>query len=129
MNVNLEQMIEEPQFVLNRVVAVVLPKAPLVELINRACPHVHGPVSLDAARADPNAFLIPAHPDEFDAPGERWLQANWAILFERILRDWSEDEKRWPAMRTKAMFDQWCEVRSYSVVFDCTAQALQYSDA
>lgn len=125
----MEKIIEEPLFVLNRVVVVVLPKAPLIDWINRARLSALPPVSLEVARADPNVFLIPSHADEFEAPGGQWLDANWDMLFERVLRDWSEDTARWPQARTKALFEQWCEVKPYSVVFDCSTQALQYSDA
>lgn len=125
----MEKIIEEPLFVLNRVVVVVLPKAPLIDWLNQASLGGRPPVSLEAARADPNTFLIPTHSDEFEAPGAQWLEDNWETLFERVLRDWSEDTTRWPHARTKALFEQWCEVKTYSVVFDCSTQALQYSEA
>lgn len=83
----LSQM-EEPVFVQNRIVVVVLPKTPFVEWVNRVIQGVADPVTLGEAREDPNAFLVPVELDEFDSPGERWLRQNWAILFERMLRDW-----------------------------------------
>ncbi|CAB3721910.1 hypothetical protein [Trinickia soli] len=52
----------------------------------------------------------------------------FARMFQRVLRDWSEDTTRWPQRRTKALFEQWCEVKIYPVVFDCSTQALQYSE-
>lgn len=124
----MEKIIEEPPFVLNRVVLAVLPKAPLIDWINQACLDAPAGVSLDLVRADPNVFLIPTQADEFEAPGARWLEEHWEMLFQRVLRDWSEDTTRWPQRRTKALFEQWCEVKTYSVVFDCSTQALQYSD-
>jgi hypothetical protein len=122
----LNQMTEEPLFLLNRVVVVVLPKAPFVQWINRVKLGSQATVTLDAARADPTTFLIPVDPDEFDAPGERWLRQHWGRLFDRLLRDWSDDEQAWPSMRTDETFEQWCETQRYSVVFDCSAQALEY---
>lgn len=124
----MEKIIEEPLFVLNRVVVVVLPKAPLIEWVNQPSMRTRPSVSLDVARADPNVFLIPTQADEFEAPGALWLDEHWDRLFERVLRDWSDDTTRWPRARTKALFEQWCEVKTYSVVFDCSTQALQYSD-
>jgi hypothetical protein len=121
-----DQMTEEPLFLLNRVVVVVLPKAPFVQWINRVKLGSQATVTLDAARADPTTFLIPVDSDEFDAPGERWLHRHWGTLFERLLRDWSDDEQAWPFMRTHETFEQWCEIQRYSVVFDCSAQALEY---
>jgi hypothetical protein len=122
----LNQMTEEPLFLLNRVVVVILPKAPFVEWINRVKLGPQGPVTLDAARADPTTFLVPADADEFDAPGERWLRKNWRMLFERLLRDWTDDKSLWPPLRSDEIVEQWCETRRYSVVFDCSSEALEY---
>jgi hypothetical protein len=85
-------------------------------------------VTLDEAREDPNAFLIPVARDEFDTPGERWLWRNWATIFERMLRDRYEDESTWPRSRTRKMFGEWCEMRTHSVVLDCRDDPLEYSE-
>lgn len=119
---------EEPLFVQNRIVVVVLPRAPFVEWVNRISQGVADPVTLDEAREDPNAFLIPVELDEFDTPGERWLRRNWATLFERMLRDWYEDESTWPRSRTRKMFGEWCEMRTHSIVLDCSDDPLEYSE-
>ena len=121
-------MVEESLFVMNRMVAVVLPKAPFVEWINRFSHGEAKPVTLDEAREDPNAFLIPVRANELDTPGERWLRQNWSILFERMLENWYADESLWPRSRTRKMFQEWCELRAHSVVMDCSDEPLEYSD-
>jgi hypothetical protein len=121
-------MVQEPLFVTNRMVVVVLPKAPFVEWINRFSRGVAEPVTLEEAREDPNAFLIPVRADELDTPGERRLRQKWSILFERMLEDWYADESLWPRSRTRRMFQEWCELRTHSVVLDCSDEPLEYSD-
>jgi hypothetical protein len=120
-------MAEEPLFVENRIVVIVTPRAPLVDWMNRVFGDVADPVSIDEARADPNAFLIPARLDE-DVPGARWLKRNWAVIFDQMLRDWCVDESVWPNPRTRKMFDQWCEIHEHHVVLDCTNEPLIYDD-
>lgn len=121
-------MAEEPLFVQNRIVVIVTPRAPLVDWMNRVFSDVADPVTLQEAREDPNAFLIPVRPDEYDTPGARWLKRNWSVIFEQMLRDWCVDESAWPIARTRKMFDQWCEIREHHVVLDCTSEPLEYTE-
>ena len=62
-------MAEEPLFVQNRIVVIVTPRAPLVDWMNRVFSDVADPVTLEQAQEDPNAFLVPVRPDEYDTPG------------------------------------------------------------
>jgi hypothetical protein len=121
-------MAEEPLFVQNRIVVIVTPRAPLVDWMNRVFSDVADPVTLEQAQEDPNAFLVPVRPDEYDTPGARWLKRNWSVIFDQMLRDWCVDESAWPSPRTRKMFDQWCELREYSVVLDCTDEPLEYTE-
>ena len=121
-------MAEEPLFVQNRIVVIVTPRAPLVDWMNRVFSDVADPVTLEQAQEDPNAFLVPVRPDEYDTPGARWLKRNWSVIFDQMLRDWCVDESVWPSPRTRKMFDQWCELREHSVVLDCTDEPLEYTE-
>ncbi len=47
-----------PLLVTNRAVAVVLPKAPFVEWINRVDPEPGTPITFEEACEEPNTFLI-----------------------------------------------------------------------
>ncbi|WP_175106874.1 hypothetical protein [Pararobbsia alpina] len=50
------------------------------------------------------------------------------MLFDRMLKDWCQDESLWPRTRTRKMFDQLCEIREHSVVLDCVDDPLEYGD-
>ncbi|WP_321899775.1 hypothetical protein [Paraburkholderia heleia] len=88
----------EPLFVSNRVVAIIVPKAPFVAWINAADPVPANPtVTLADAQEEPTAFLIPTNEaDAPDQPGKRWIQRSWKVLFERMLEDWYTDPTLWP---------------------------------
>jgi hypothetical protein len=120
----------EPQYVTNRVVAILLPKAPFVEWINAADPvPANATVTYDDAREEPSAFLIPTdEADDPDEPGKRWIQRNWKLLFEHLLGDWYVDPALWPRKRTVRMFHEWCEVRIHTTVFDYADTPLAYDD-
>lgn len=119
---------EEPRFVINRMIVLMLPKAPLVEWVNCVSRGMADPVSLDEAREHPNVFLIPALADENVESGEEWLGRNWSILFERMLEAWYADERLWPRSRsrTRALFYDWCEISIHSVVLDCSGEPIEY---
>ncbi|WP_233874568.1 hypothetical protein [Paraburkholderia adhaesiva] len=120
----------EPLFVSNRVVALIVPKAPFVAWINAADPAPANPtVTLADAQEEPSAFLIPTSGTEDpDQPGKRWIQRNWKALFEHMLEDWYTDPALWPRNRTIKMFRDWCEIRIHSIVLDCGETPVEYED-
>ena len=119
---------EDPRLVLNRVVVVVLPRAPLVKWINDVGPAEAGVVTLEDAREDPTSLLVPVRRDELDERGQKWLRQNWRFVFEQTLHDWYVDETMWPRSRTKKMFEEWIEVRMHSIVLDCSRLPLEYDE-
>ncbi|WP_028215462.1 hypothetical protein [Paraburkholderia mimosarum] len=120
----------EPLFVSNRVVAIIVPKAPFVAWINAADPVPANPtVTLADAPEEPSAFLIPTNEsDDQDQPGKRWIQRSWKALFEQMLADWYTDPALWPRNRTIKMFREWCEIRIHSIVLDCGDTPIEYED-
>ena len=123
-------MQQEPLYVTNRVVAIVLPRTPFVEWINAVdpCPTT-AKITLDDARDDPSAFLIPTDSsDDPDHPGKRWIQRNWKAIFEKLLGDWYIDPDLWPRNLTIKIFREWCEIRLHSSVLDCAITPLEYDD-
>ncbi|WP_347557342.1 hypothetical protein [Robbsia sp. KACC 23696] len=119
---------EDPRLVLNRVVVVVLPRAPLVKWINDVGPAQAGVVTLEDAREDPTSLLVPVRRDDLDERGQKWLRLNWRFVFEQTLHDWYVDEAMWPRSRTKKMFEEWIEVRMHSIVLDCSRLTLEYDE-
>jgi hypothetical protein len=120
----------EPLYVTNRVVAIVLPRAPFVEWINAVDPDpANATTTLDDARDDPSVFLIPTgYADDPDNSGKRWIQRNWKAIFEHLLDEWYIDPDLWPRNRTIKMFREWCEIRIHSTVLDCASTPLKYED-
>lgn len=111
----------------NRAVAVVLPKQPFVDWINRAdpAPDPQRPVLFDEARDDPNTFLIPCGGDDVIESAEKWINRNWQTIFEQMLDDWYTDDALWPQKRSLKLFREWCEVRLHGTVFDCSDEPIQ----
>jgi hypothetical protein len=120
----------EPLFVSNRVVAIIVPKAPFVAWINAADPVPTTPaVTLADAQAEPSAFLIPTNEaDDVDQPDKRWIQRCWKVLFEQMLEDWYTDPALWPRNLTIKMFREWCDIRIHSIVLDCGDTPIEYED-
>jgi hypothetical protein len=120
----------EPLYVTNRVVAIILPKAPFVDWIKAADPvPSNATITFEDAREEPSAFLIPTDDaDDPDQPGKRWIQRNWKAVFEQLLGDWYVDPDLWPRNRTLKMFRDWCEVRIHTVVLDYADTPLEYDD-
>lgn len=120
----------EPLYVTNRVVAIILPKAPFVDWIKAADPvPSNATITFEDAREEPSAFLIPTDDaDDPDQPGKRWIQRNWKAVFEQLLGDWYVDPDLWPRNRTLKMFRDWREVRIHTVVLDYADTPIEYDD-
>jgi len=123
-----DDMLLEPLFVANRVVAIILPRQPFVEWINAADPTPsNANITLADTHEEPLVFLVPTdETDDLDHPGKRWIQRNWEVLFERMLEDIYTDPALWPRNRNLKMFCEWCEVRIHSLVLDCGDTELEY---
>jgi len=115
-----------PRFVENRMVFVVLPKAPFINWINQVDPDVSGDITLDMIQDEPNVFLVPTHAADSDLAGERWLLRNWRLLFERILTEWAIDKPLWPSFEALEAFTNWFDVKVHSVILDCSSEPIEY---
>jgi hypothetical protein len=62
-----------------------------------------------------SAYLTPELPRQVDA--DRWLQENYAELFERELEPWA-DQAQWPTDRSFEMFHAWFDVMFSPTVDD-----------
>ena len=63
-----------------------------------------------------SAYLTPELPRQVDA--DRWLQENYAELFERELEPWAADQAHWPTDRSFEMFLAWFDVMFSPTVDD-----------
>lgn len=119
-------MTGQPRFVENRMVFVVLPKAPFITWINEVDPDASGDITLDMIQDEPNVFLVPTHAAEADLAGERWLQRHWRVLFERILTEWAIEKPLWPSFQGLDAFRDWFDIKVHSVILDCSNEPIEY---
>ena len=100
---------------INRGIVVVRPKQPYVDWAN-ACDECPTKTSLEYARSDCHAYLLPCWDDEDDFV--RVLKRVCRDIFESELAGWTTDESVWPKRRGYATFLKWFDVESHSVVFE-----------
>jgi hypothetical protein len=103
---------------LNRSALIVRPRQPYLDWA----------ASLDDSGLGPDmggeqtVYLAPAFEDDDEAA--KVLRTVYAEIFERELNAWHTDEGDWPPNRTFAMFTQWFEVETHSVVEDLCGHEL-----
>lgn len=119
-------MDDEPRFVLNRSVALLVYKQPFLEWLQSNDPNPDTTLTLEALREDNDIFLIPQFDDLRDSV--KWIEKRWRALFDSILFDWLTDESLWPEDRTLAMFRQWFDIHIHSLVWDLSGEPLAVED-
>ena len=101
---------------LNRSAVVVGPKQPFLDWL-RALPNpVDEELTLDALKVDRTVYLVPEWdtPEQFNAV----LRECFDVIFEAELAGWWTEPSDWPSRRTFAIFKQWFDVESHSVIED-----------
>ena len=119
-------MNDEPRFVLNRSVALLVYKQPFLAWLQSADPTPGTVWTLEELREDNDTFLIP----QFDDPSDsvKWIESRWRALFDSILIDWLTDESLWPKNRTLKMFREWFDIKVHSMVWDLAEEPLIVED-
>lgn len=102
-------------FLINRMAAILKPKKPFVDWINRTDP-TEPPLSIDDARRDSTVILVPEFETEEEAIS--YVESSYDVIFEDELYDWYQDESLWPKNRTLELFRQWIKIEMHSMVFD-----------
>jgi len=100
---------------INRGVAIIKPKQPLVDWVKRTVPLLT-PLSPEELENDCTAILVPDLGSreavlDYLEPVKSWL-------FEMELEDWSRNPSDWPEERTGELFDAWFDVEVHSMVWD-----------
>lgn len=103
------------------------PKA--VKWLNDADPYEDGvDISMDRVRQDRTVYLV----SDADANGEkavnRWIEANYDLLFEYELYQWYTDPSLWPEDRTLEKFREWFDVEYHSWVVDTVGDVIYSED-
>jgi hypothetical protein len=101
--------------VINRSLIVVKPKKPFLDWLNSVEPD-DDDLQLEDINDDPTAYLVP----QIIMEGEQEGIIDWCadFVFEQELWSWYTDEDLWPVGRNAAMFREWFDVESHSMVND-----------
>lgn len=118
-------MNSSPRYTLNRTVAILVPKQPFLDWLNRVDPDDHT-LTIDDLRNDNEVFLIPQFSDHLSSV--RWIETRWSFLFEHMLMGWVSNELIWPQDRTLAMFKAWFDIETHSMAWDLTDEPLAVED-
>jgi hypothetical protein len=102
-------------YLINRAVAIIKPKQPLVDWIN-GYPGAEGLVTLGQAREDCTVILLPEYYTEDEAYS--FIEEICSELFEIELHSWYVDENYWPTNRDYQTFMDWFEIEIHSMVLD-----------
>ena len=100
----------------NRAAVILRYKDPIVKWINEADPYEDSSeVSLVSANEDRTVYLV----SDGEAENiDRWIRANYSVLFESELEGWYTDESLWPKKRDLKTFKEWFEIECHSMVLD-----------
>ena len=103
---------------INRGVAIIKPKQPLVDWVNRTVP-LSTPLTPEELEDDCTATLVP----DLDSREAvlQYLEPFKPLLFEMELEDWNCEPSDWPEERTGKMFDAWFGIEVHSMVWDLVA--------
>ncbi len=104
---------------INRVAAVIKPKAPFLAWIHSIPDMEMEDFTLDKLRSgEQTVFLLP----EFFSLDEAGVHVDriYKTIFETELAGWWTDPKDWPQKMTAKMFHEWFDVELHSTVIDTT---------
>ena len=101
---------------INRSVAVIKPKQPLLNWLN-SLPDTDPPFTLADFQIDCSVLLIPEYDTERQAL--KFIKKIYKELFETELDTYCTDPDYWPSKRDYKTFLQWFEIELHSEIFDC----------
>lgn len=100
---------------INRSIAVIKPKQPLLDWLN-ALPDNVVLFTLAELQTDCTVLLIPEY--DTDEKALKFIKKNYLGIFERELDGFCTDPDYWPAKRDYKTFLQWFDIELHSEVFD-----------
>ena len=104
---------------LNRGAVILKYREPMVRWIHEADPYNEDPgITAESLTQERTVYLISEGEADGEHGVEKWVKANFRVLFENELEDWYTDSDLWPKKRTLAEFRRWFEVEYHSVIVD-----------
>jgi hypothetical protein len=101
----------------DRSVAIIKPRQPLVDWVNRIVP-LSTPLSLELVQQDCTAIVVPDLGD-LEATLE-YLEPVKPLLLEMELEGWDRDPSDWPEELTAELFDAWFDLEVHSFAWQLT---------
>ena len=83
-------------------------------------------LTLDEVSQDATVYLTPEIGDDDEL--RRFLDQNYALMFEQELVGWIQDESQWPTTRDFSAFLEWFDVEFHSMVLDVAEGELAMVD-
>ena len=109
--------------VINRVVAVIRPKAPFLAWIHSIPDMDMGGMTLDKLRSnEQTVFLLPDFFSLEEASDH--LDKIYKTIFEVELEGWWTDPADWPQKMTLKMFHEWFDAELHSMIIDTANEDL-----
>jgi hypothetical protein len=110
--------------VINRGAILLRYREPALRWINDADPYDSPDLTSDDLRRDRTVYLVSDEDADGEAVAERWIQQNFAEIFERELEGWYTDPTLWPERRTLEMFRSWFDIEYHSMIVDTVGGAI-----
>ncbi len=100
----------------NRAAVLLRYKEPILRWIKEADPlDDSAEITLSIVNEERTVYLV----SDGEAENiDKWIRANYSVLFESELEGWYADESLWPKKRDLKIFTEWFEVECHSVVLD-----------
>ena len=86
-------------------------------------------VTVESLNQERTVYLIGEDDADGEEAVEKWVKANYRILFEDELEGWYTDPELWPKNRTLGIFRKWFAVEYHSVIVDTVGGELYDDDA
>ena len=106
---------------INRSVAVIKPKQPLVDWLN-SLPNTDPPFMLAVFQIDCTVLLLPEYDSEHQI--HKCIKKIYNKIFEKELHSLCTDPSYWPSKRDYKTFLKWFSIVIHSEVFDTVDKAI-----
>lgn len=115
---------------LNRGAIILKYREPAVRWVNEADPYNDDPgITAESLRQERTVYLISENDSDGEKTVEKWIEANFPVLFEAELDGWYTDPALWPQNRTLNLFLEWFDVEYHSVIVDTVGAELRDDEA
>ena len=120
-----ERELEIMYYLVKQSIAILKPKEPFLDWVNKNFGDSSTHLTLEAIRVDCNSYLIPEVGEIED--GINFVDDNFEELFVLELSSWTDNESDWPVDRTLKLFWEWFDVEVHPTIIDLTDHEIKES--